>query len=95
MVNKKELVEIKNRITKYSREELNNKVKDTSQEIEKREQIAEKRLNILLDQGKQFNIQSMGVLRKKNKKAVERNNSRNSKHFPQIKNMICQIEQVH
>lgn len=56
MENKKELVEIKNRTTKYSREKLNNKVKDTSQEIEKREQIAEERLDILLDHGEQFNI---------------------------------------
>lgn len=37
----------------------------------------------------------MGVLRKENKKAVERNNSKHSKHFPQIKNTICQIEWVH
>lgn len=52
-------------------------------------------IDILLDQSKWLTIQIIGVLRQENKKAVERNSSKEFKTSPKVNNRICQIKCVH
>lgn len=75
----------------HGNEIFKGKVPDTSQKRGSKQWSSRHFIGL----SKWLNIQIIGVLRQENKKAVERNSSKEFKTSPKVNNRICQIKCVH